>query len=375
MRKVLNLSVFVLAAMMAFVFVSCSKKSSSSTTASSSVASVPSEQPEQATTTSDDDDITKGDKVKWSWYCVLPDNHPSITAYQKVFDEIKNETNGRITITMTAGGILGTEQEGFDMIRNGDVEGGMMNISYYENYVPESQGWLMPYTFTDYRNALRYFNEQVIPTIFNTKIADETNTIALNAVSPGFRNLTCNVSAKKPEDLKGVRVRSMESPMSISYVAGLGASPVPLAWAEVYMGLQTGTIQGQENPIAHIQAYNLFEVQKYLIMTQHALTLSFSIVNRDKWNSLSEKDRNYLAKKFAEQNTTAQDEVLEYQEDTFGKLESQYGMTVYRPEDIDLQAFVDNSSAYLSKNFTDSKYDGCWAYRNNAQKWISENCK
>jgi len=108
---------------------------------------------------------------------VLPDNHPSVYSYNKIFDEIKKETNGRISFTMTAGGILGSEQEGYDMIRSGDVDGGMMNVSYYENYVPESQGWLMPYSFTDYHNALRYFNEDVVPNIFNKSIADQTGTI------------------------------------------------------------------------------------------------------------------------------------------------------------------------------------------------------
>jgi len=318
-------------------------------------------------------DITQGDKLNIKWYAVLPDNHPTITAYAELFDEIKEETNGRITFTMTAGGVLGTEQEGFDMIRDGTVDGGMMNTSYYESYVPNSQGWMMPYTFTDYELALKYFNEEALAD-WNAEITPATNTVAVNAVSPGFRCLTINSPVYKPEDAAGLRIRSMESPMSQSYVSVLGGVPVPLAWAEVYMGLSTGSISGQENPIAHIETYNLFEVQDYLVMTEHALILSWSIFNADFWNSLSETDRAYLTEKFVEEAQMSIESVNLATEETFGKLESEYNMTVITPENgLDKQAFIDNAAKFLEENFTAPEYDGWWEYRDAAAEWCEAN--
>lgn len=319
------------------------------------------------------DDITQGEKLNIRWYAVLPDNHPTISAYAELFDEIAEETNGRITFTMTAGGVLGTEQEGFDMIRDGTVEGGMMNTSYYESYVPESQGWMMPFTFTDYEQSMEYFNEHALDS-WNESIMSSTNTIALNAVSPGFRCLTSNTAVYKPEDAAGLRIRSMESPMSQAYVSVLGGTPVPLAWAEVYMGLSTGSIDGQENPIAHIQTYNLFEVQDYLVFTEHALVLSWSIFNVDFWNSLSATDQAYLTEKFAQEAQMSIDSVNSYTEETFNKLESEYGMTVITPENgLDKEAFVANADQFLQENFSDAEYDGWWQYRNDAREWCEAN--
>lgn len=321
----------------------------------------------------DEADITRGEKLTIRWYSVLPENHPSIMAYADVFKEIAEETKGRIRVDLTAGGVLGTEQEGFDMIRDGTIHGGMMNSSYYESYVPDSQGWIMPFTFRDYKTAMAYFNEHAI-TNWNMLIKDSTNTIALNAVSPGFRCLTTrDTEVKSPKDAARLKIRSMESPMSQAYVHALGGFPVPLAWAEVYMGLSTGSIDGQENPIAHIDTYNLFEVQKYLIYTEHALVLSWSIVNVDFWNKLSQTDRDYLSMKFAEQSQKAIEYVEKYTKDTFAALESKYNMKVVTEENgLDKAAFIENADKYLKANFSAPEYAGWWNFRNDAVEWCSK---
>ena len=320
-----------------------------------------------------DGDITQGEKLNIKWYAVLPENHPSIMAYVDLFDQIAEETNGRITFEVTAGGILGTEQEGFDMVRDGTIQGAMMNTSYYESYVPNSQGWMMAYTFSGYEQALAYFNSDELISQWNADIAG-TNTVALNAVSPGFRCLTSNKAVYTPADAAGMNIRSMESPMSQSYVSILGGNPVPLAWAEVYMGLSTGSIDGQENPISHIQTYNLFEVQKYLSFTEHALLLSWSIFNTDFWNSLSAADQAYLTEKFQQEAQMSIDKVTEYTEETFSKLEDEYGMTVITEETgLDKQAFIDNAAKFYAENFTAPEYDGWWEYRNAAMEWCAAN--
>lgn len=318
-------------------------------------------------------DITQGEKLVINWYCVLPDEHPTVTAYAELFQQIADETNGRITFRMTAGGVLGTEQEGFDMIRDNTIQGGMMNTSYYESYVPESQGWMMPFTFSSYDIALKYFNEHALAG-WNEKITSATNTVAVNAVSPGFRCLTSNVAVYTPADAASLRIRSMESPMSQAYVSSLGGTPVPLAWAEVYMGLSTGSIDGQENPIAHIQTYNLFEVQDYLMMTEHALILSWSIFNYDFWNSLSEADQAYLSEKFALEAQMSIDSVNEYTQETFAKLETEYNMTVITPENgLDKEAFMENADKFLKENFSAPEYDSWWEMRNDAREWCESN--
>lgn len=362
MKKVIAL---ILALVMVFALAACGNQAAPA--ASTAPAA------DNGSAASADGDITQGKKLNIKWYAVLPDNHPTIMAYADIFAQIAEETNGRINFEMTSGGILGTEQEGFDMIRDGTIQGGMMNTSYYESYVPNSQGWMMAYTFSDYDQALAYFNSEELLSQWNADTAS-TNTIALNAVSPGFRCLTSNKAVYTPADAVGMNIRSMESPMSQSYVSILGGNPVPLAWAEVYMGLSTGSIAGQENPISHIQTYNLFEVQKYLSFTEHALLLSWSIFNADFWNSLSAADQTYLTEKFAQEAQLSSEKVTAYTEETFSKLESDYGMTVITEENgLDKQAFIDNAAKFYEENFTDPEYDGWWEFRNAAMDWCAAN--
>ena len=122
------------------------------------------------------------------------------------------------------------------------------------------------------------------------------------------------------------------------------------------------------------QSYNLFEVQKYLSFTEHALVLSWSIFNTDFWNGLSETDRAYLTEKFTQEAQMSIDQVNAYTKETFSKLESEYGMTVITEENgLDKQAFIDNAAKFYEENFTDSQYDGWWEFRNAAMEWCAAN--
>jgi tripartite ATP-independent transporter DctP family solute receptor len=103
----------------------------------------------------------------------------------------------------------------------------------------------------------------------------------------GFRNFTNSVRPiKSPADMKGLKIRVMESPVYVNMVKALGAAPTPIAWPETYTALQQKVVDGQENPVAVIVFVKFFEVQKYLILDNHSYGVDFFLINEKFYQGL-----------------------------------------------------------------------------------------
>ena len=103
----------------------------------------------------------------------------------------------------------------------------------------------------------------------------------------GFRNFTnSKLPIKSPADMKGLKIRVMETPVYVNMVKALGAAPTPIAWSEVYTALQQKVVDGQENPVATIVQAKLYEVQKYMILDGHSYGVDFFLINDKFYQSL-----------------------------------------------------------------------------------------
>jgi len=125
----------------------------------------------------------------------------------------------------------------------------------------------------------------------------------------GFRNLTANKPLYKPEDLKGLKIRSIANPVFMAIVKAMGATPTPMPFPEVATALTTGVIDGQENPIPTIVVNKLHEVQKYIMLTEHVPTHAVIFMNLKAWESLTKEDQENLTNAAIE----ARDEIVQYQ--------------------------------------------------------------
>ena len=122
----------------------------------------------------------------------------------------------------------------------------------------------------------------------------------------GFRNLTNSITpARTPADVQGLVVRTMENPIHIAAWNALGANPTPMSFAELFTAMQQGTIDGQENPLSIIDANSFYEVQSYIVLTQHCYVPHVVAMNMDSWNSLSANQQHALEVAF-EQATQIQ---------------------------------------------------------------------
>ena len=151
----------------------------------------------------------------------------------------------------------------------------------------------MPYLVKDREHMARIEEKIVWPTL--APIAEAKGYKILAIWENGFRNITNNVRPiNVPGDLQDLKLRTPKSVWRVKMFKAYGANPSPLSFSEVFVALQTGTFDGQENPLAQISSGKFQEVQKYLSMTGHVYTPAYVAVSTNHWNKLPEDVRNIL---------------------------------------------------------------------------------
>jgi TRAP-type C4-dicarboxylate transport system substrate-binding protein len=120
---------------------------------------------------------------------------------------------------------------------------------------------------------------------------DATGNHIVTLTYYGERQTTSNKQILKPEDMAGLKIRVPDAPLYKMFPEAVGANPTPIAFAEVYLALQTGTVDAQENPLPTIQAKKFYEVQKHIALTVHITDALLTIVSGQTWGSISDADK------------------------------------------------------------------------------------
>lgn len=170
----------------------------------------------------------------------------------------------------------------------------------------------------------------------------------LGAWSAGARHFTANTPIRTPEDLEGLRVRFPGSPQFLMNAEALGAQATEVAYEELYLALQQGTADGQENPITNIKSQNLQEVQDYLSLTAHQLNTNLVIMGPI-WNELSSEQQDALKAAVEKAVTEVTDCVAEEEAATLEEWKAAGEWEII--EDVDVDAFREKALAYLEENF------------------------
>jgi tripartite ATP-independent transporter DctP family solute receptor len=127
----------------------------------------------------------------------------------------------------------------------------------------------------------------------------------------GERHVTSNKAINRPEDMKGLKIRVPDAPLYTMFPRAVGANPTPIAFAEVYLALQNGTVDAQENPLPTIDAKKFYEVQKYIVLTGHITDAILTIVGGPTWNKLSDADRKIFEEVLREAAAKATAEIVD----------------------------------------------------------------
>ena len=227
-------------------------------------------------------------ELKVGWTNTL-DSHYGV-ALTTFNDEIVKRTAGRYKLKYFPSGALGGEREMLEAVQLGTQDLVLTSSGPVGNFVPETRIFDIPFLFRDYGHARKVLDGQIGQDILSKFPAK--GLVAITWLENGFRHITNSKRAiNTPDDVKGLKIRTMENRVHMDAFKAMGALPTPMNMNEVFTALQTGTVDGQENPVPVILANKLYAVQKYLSLTGHVYSPALLITSIDVWGKLSDADK------------------------------------------------------------------------------------
>lgn len=185
--------------------------------------------------------------------------------------EVKEKSNGKIDIAIFPSAQLGDDRVMTKQLKDGALDFTLGESARFQIYFPEAEVFALPYMISNFEMAKKALFETKFGQGLLTKIDKELGMTVLADAYNGTRQTTSNRAINTIKDMKGLKLRVPNAATNLAYAKYVGASPTPMAFSEVYLALQTNSVDGQENPLPTIQAQKFYEVQKYLALTNHIL--------------------------------------------------------------------------------------------------------
>ena len=250
--------------------------------------------------------------------------------------EVEKRTAGRYKVQTFYSGSLGGERESIEAVQLGTQALAFSSSGPVPNFVPETKILDIPFLFRDKAHARAVLDGPIGQELLAKFDAKGFKALAWG--ENGMRHMTNSKrSINGPEDVKGLKMRTMENPVHVAAYKGLGIVTTPMAFPEVFTALQQGTVDGQENPLSVIMASKFDQVQKYLTLTGHVYSPGIFLMNKEAFDKLSAADKQAFldaAKEGVKANRARVDE-----DDAKGVTELRSkGMTVV--ENVDKSKFV-----------------------------------
>jgi len=231
-------------------------------------------------------------------------DHPQALGAKKFGELVAQKSGNKMQVKLFPGGTLGGDVQTVSAIQGGTIEMTVLNAGILSNQIKAFAVFDFPFLFANPQEA-----DAVTDGPFGKKLLAELpakNLIGLGYWDLGFRNVT---NSKRPinkvEDLAGLKIRVIQSPIYIDLFTALGANATPMPFPELYPALEQKAVDGQENPNTVIRTSKFAEVQKHLALTQHVYNPQALIVGKKLWDSLSEAEKKVM--------TEAADEATKYE--------------------------------------------------------------
>jgi tripartite ATP-independent transporter DctP family solute receptor len=217
-------------------------------------------------------------------------DHPQGQGAKKFAELVGQKTGGKLVVKLFPGGTLGGDLQTLSALQGGTVEITVLNAGLLSGIVKDFAVVDLPFMFNEAKEADAVVDGPVGQKLF-AKLG-EKNLVGLAYWDLGFRNLT---NSKRPvakmEDLQGLKIRVVQSPVLIETYNTLGANAVPMPFPEVYSALEQKTVDGHENPYTVILAAKINEVQKYLSNTRHVYNPQALLISKKTWDKLSADEK------------------------------------------------------------------------------------
>ncbi|UUP16597.1 TRAP transporter substrate-binding protein [Nitratireductor thuwali] len=275
----------------------------------------------------------------------LPISHPMNVRAQEAVDKIREETGGRVAIQIFPSNQLGADTDMLSQVRSGGVEFFTLSPLILSTLVPNASISGIGFAFPGY--------DQVWPAMdgalgkYVRGEIEKANLVVMDKIwDNGFRQVTSSVGPiETAEDLKGFKIRVPVSPLWTSMFTAFESAPASINFAEVYSALQTGIVDGQENPLAIISTAKLYEVQQFCSLTNHMWDGFWFLANKRAWEAMPEDVREIVARNLNEAGVKEREDVAALNATLQQELEGN-GMKINQPDSASFRQKLKDAGFY-----------------------------
>jgi tripartite ATP-independent transporter DctP family solute receptor len=223
----------------------------------------------------------------------LDPTHPNHRALVFMADDLARRSDGRMRLEVHASGQLGNSREALELLQVGSVDLTVASAASVESFVPTYRVFGLPYLFRDRPHRMAFFASRTGRELLRAGTAQRLRGLAyFDSGSRSFYTKDAVVDA--PDDLRGRKVRVMNSPMAIATVRALGGSPTPIAWGELYTALQQGVVDAAENNPPSLVTSRHYEIARYYSLDEHTSIPDLLLVGEASWRRLGPRERQWL---------------------------------------------------------------------------------
>jgi tripartite ATP-independent transporter DctP family solute receptor len=294
-------------------------------------------------------------QTKLKWAHVYETSEPFHTQSVWAAQEIAKRTNGRYQIDVYPASQLGKETDINQGLSLGSVDIIISGSSFAARSFPPIGVTYYPYTFRDANHLLAYTKSDVFKELAKG-YSDKTGHQILAVTYYGARHTSSNKPIKTCADMKGLKIRVPDVPAYLAMPRACGANTAPIAFAEVYLALQNGTVEAQENPLTTIEAKKFYEVQKYVALTGHIIDHLNTIVSSGLWKRLSDDDKKIFTEVAQEAAARATAEIQAKEKELVGFFKEK-GLTVTEVNKDDFKEAVLKNVSFESFGYRKADYD------------------
>lgn len=226
-------------------------------------------------------------EFRLAWLTADSPSDPYAVAAHAFRDAIETALPGRVEVTLFPNRQLGDDREILEGLQFGTIDLGIITNAVVANVEPTYQLLDLPFLFGSAEQAHRVLDGPIGEQLAANLLDD--GIVSLGAAEGGFRNMINNTRpVRSPDDVEGVKYRTMQNPVFIEMFSSLGGSPIPMAWGEVFTAMQQGTVDGLEIPTSVVAANNFDEVTRYLSFTRHTYSAIHLLMSERTFTGLPE---------------------------------------------------------------------------------------
>jgi tripartite ATP-independent transporter DctP family solute receptor len=302
----------------------------------------------------------QGQKLILRWGSVHADSTITTRMMHKIIEEVNSKIGGRVEIQGYPNSAVGATRELVEGVQAGIVDIISEGPSQFATMVPLASIAEAPYIYRDVAHLNKALNGP-----FGDRLNEEflkKNVRILGAFYYGTRQLTTSkTEIHGVKDMRGLKIRVPEAKLYLEMVNSWGSKPTPIAFNDLYMSLQTNVVDGQENPLTTFDGQKFYEVQKYIILTDHIICPNMIFINEDAWKKISPEDQQVIQTAVANGIAWNDAEVLKSEQELQKALTTK-GVTIIRP---DVESFRAVTAPWLIPRFEADWGKGTWEFIQN----------